>query len=239
MSNSSLPTKAQIRKHFVESVQNRPNNLRYDKSQGLNDLVEQAEAQSRKRRRNERKTKVFSTTFDVPSSQTFRRKGISSGDVGAAAAAAAAAHYKSKGTRVTVVKTTAADTLLAAAEMPTLAALVALGISNMYGLGYWERRICFVVCAVSVALGRWWMETNSDSDSDSNSNSNSNKNSRHQVTRFQELCAMPLAWSIAVYWCLHVNFFIRSLLAFIAFAVRYTIEVGRQREKERQSTRPV
>jgi len=226
-------TKAEIRRRQAKAIQHRQENLRYEKSQRLDDLVEQAALDKRRRRKRDGKSTGFVTRFEMPSSVTQRKNKNKD--------AQQQGQKSGRGAHIKVTRRTASDDLFEKVELPTLAAFVALSISTAYGLEYWERRLMFVVVAIVVAMvRRWFME---HLEIGSGSGSGSSNRSVYFIQSFTTFTVavlsgkathvMPVAWFFLVYMGLVGKWWVRSFAACVAFCVRFTLEIGRERLRRR------
>lgn len=235
-------SKKQLRKQLANSIQQRPNNLRYDvASQGLDDLVERAHVLNKRKRKKDKKLSGFVTNFTVPP-RRIRHVGSERSSAGASNNSnnnGAGPFPPTAGTKITVERTATTDSWLETIEIPILAAVAALGISNAYSLGYWERRCVFLVCAAVAALGKKWTQDQEE---------NRRRETREEAARedggssgsgevgsvgtlVEDKLAMPLAWCFVAYWGLGGKWWLRSLVACVALCVRYFIEKGHEKQR--------
>jgi hypothetical protein len=134
--------------------------------------------------------------------------------------------------KITVERNAVADSWFETMEIPVLAAVAALGISSAYGLSYFERRIVFIICAVMAAVGRRWVKNQEKEAKEEQTTRLDMETSTTSGALFNEQkLAMPFAWCFVAYWCLGGRWWLRSLVACVAFGVRFNIEKGKARQK--------
>ena len=142
-------TKKEIRKRQRLSIKNRPENLRYHISQRLDDLIELNQEEKRlQHQKNGKPVTGFVSNFDLPTNK-YNRNNNHGQSINTNTT-----NKRSKGNTITVSRRSASDDLFEKIELPALAAFVTLSITSSYGLGYWERRVAFVIVAVIVAMVR-------------------------------------------------------------------------------------
>ena len=216
-------SKAQIRRQKRHNVQNRPNNLRYNKANSIDDLVAAAAIMNKKRRRKEKRSFYFETDFDMPTGTT------KTGNKNSLKPVQQLPPSLSSPSKITVERNAVADSWFETMEIPVLAAVAALGISSAYGLSYFERRIVFILCAVVAAVGRRWVKNQEKEEQTTRQDVDTLTTSG--VLFNEQKLAMPFAWCFVAYWCLGGRWWLRSLVACVAFGVRFNIEKGRARQK--------
>jgi hypothetical protein len=217
--------KAKIRKQLAKSIQNRPSNLRYHKENSLDDLVAMANIVNRKKRKKSKKESSFVTDFKLPSSSSKSGRKTTS----ITAPTSNNSKTRASSSSITVERSAAADTMFETLEIPSLAAVAALGLSSSYGLGYWERRFVFLVCAVIAAVGRRWTKQQEEKRKEELSTIKATRTT-FKTSLTEEKLALPLAWCFVAYWCLGGKWWLRSLVACVAFCVRFAIENSKLRK---------
>ena len=142
-------TKKEIRKRQRLSIKHRPENLRYHISQRLDDLIELNQEEKRlQHQKNGKPVTGFVSNFNLPTNK-YNRNNNHGQSINTNTT-----NKRSKGNTITVSRRSASDDLFEKIELPALAAFVTLSITSSYGLGYWERRVAFVIVAVIVAMVR-------------------------------------------------------------------------------------
>lgn len=209
-------------------MQNRPNNLRYNKANSIDDLVAAAAIINKKRRRKEKRSFYFETDFNMPAGTT------KTGNKNSLTPIQQLPPSLSSTSKITVERNAVADSWFETMEIPVLAAVAALGISSAYGLSYFERRIVFIICAVMAAVGRRWVK-NQEKEAKEEQTKTTRRDMETSTTSGalfnEQKLAMPFAWCFVAYWCLGGRWWLRSLVACVAFGVRFNIEKGKARQK--------